>query len=208
MKKYIVPSVNECLEYLKNKYSQTFEVEKEKGFYRPSDYILGFFVSVNGYDWPAFVREEVIGEEKIFRDNFVAVRFMEKTGALFNRIVKEAFSEFKVIYEPSANVLHEDYDLNMSFEKFISDIRTGLEFDILVPPEITDSDREEKLMELYHSFCKEKVNVSFGIRYFADEKQYVDTNSHKQLFLIRRMLRSSVSLRMDENFGVRIIIRG
>lgn len=70
----------------------------------------------------------------VHRDNYVAIKYEDKTVELINSCTKKVFDKYKIIYVPvSGQTLDEKFDNDMSFEDYIKDSENLLRFDVIIP---------------------------------------------------------------------------
>lgn len=151
MFKYPAENINDlAIEYMENKYGEKFEYFAPYG-----DSITGthqLLVTCDSYpEQGILVRIENYRkkEERVFRDNYLAVKYKGDTTEFIKRCAEEVFTEANIYYDVSNQVLSADLPANASFEEYVSDASLLLQMVIEVESGHYSSERQiDTLAEL------------------------------------------------------------
>ena len=118
------------LEYMEQKYGEKFQYHSAYG-----DSISGtheFLVTCESLpDQKVLVQiEKYKSEDRIFRDNYVAVKYRQQTIDFIKNLAIKEFGEAQVFYEVSMDGLSPELSANASFSEYLADTRVPLSFSI------------------------------------------------------------------------------
>ena len=142
-------SVNDCLSYMKDKYGIDFTLLDDNGINEVTSSVLEIYVVCPEYpEQKILVMEERLngGESLVFHDNFLCVKYHEQTKAMAEQMAAEVYGDCRVICEVDASDVHPDeFDSTTTFEEFRAIRASNIWFEILLPADHSDSDKENQL---------------------------------------------------------------
>ena len=127
------------IDYLENKYNVEFTYKSTVGNGElTSKTNVSAFAEQNEHpDKQVFVVAELSGGKVTYKDNYVAVKYEDKTVETINKALKEALNDYKLVYTPVVGrTLGDDYDNDTSFEDYIKRGDNLISFDIILPNNI------------------------------------------------------------------------
>jgi len=151
-------NINEAaLSYMEQKYGEKFEYVAPWGNSMSGTHqLLVSCASFPGEEIAVQVENNRAGD-KVFRDNYLAVKYQQQTAGFFEECSKKVFTEAEAFCVVRKDGLSEDLPANASFEEYLSDSRANLV--ILVEVRESDFEDESQLNELV------KLVGKYGTRY-------------------------------------------
>lgn len=178
-------SVSACLSYMKNKYGIDFSIFEGEKIHNLTWTILEIYVECADYAGKKIlVMEERLnnGEKLVFRDNFLAVKYHEKTKAMAEKLASEVYGECKVLCEVmNNNVQPDEFDKTTTFEEFCSTRGSNIWFEVLLPTYHSDAKKEEELKQLEQKCADSRFACICDVYYAVDEKAYESISTHAEL---------------------------
>ena len=184
-------SIEECIEYIENKYNEKFTFIEEV----PSlDEKYEFSEDFNNSTTTIYVKNEKCPEEKIeifaryepiglsrsgniqysdnklFDDNYITMKYKKASMEKIGKVVNEIYGECKVLYLSEENL--ETLDANVTFEEYIKSGECGLWIGILLPSTYDMSKYSEDSMKLYKTLKASEISTSYIIKCVDDDDVY------------------------------------
>lgn len=153
-------NVNElALEFLEQKYGEKFEYSAPTGASYTGT--RSFFATCESFgDHAVVVQIENYKdrENRVIRDNYIAVKYEDKVREFFKQISDEEFGSSKIFYNASGRVLSSELSSNASLEEYFSS-RDGMITAVISLPE-SGYENFEQIKRLYEKisntiFCDE-----------------------------------------------------
>ncbi|MCR5147183.1 MAG: hypothetical protein K6B70_07610 [Clostridia bacterium] len=175
-------SVEECIEYMENKYNEKFIFIEEIPTLDEKDEFSEDFnkntttIYVKSEKCPEekvkiFARYEPVGlsssgkieysENKLFDDNYVTMKYKKECMNKIEKVVNDIYGDCKVLYlsEETCKTL----DADVSFEQYIKSGNCGLSIAILLPSSYDMKRYSEDSMNLYKSLKENKISTMYAI---------------------------------------------
>lgn len=196
-------SVDDCLEYMNNKYGEEFTFVEENPQRQATYRSLEILVKTDSYPGKKIlVVEETGSDYKKFHDNYVAVKYEQQTADLLNDIASQVYGECRVIYTVYNNFLPDSFDGTTTFSEYISERYSRITFKLLIPPEHGIDNKEKELEQLYNKFCDNKLIGSVEIFYTNDREKYQGISTPSETQLKIDWFDANGILVMDKEFGI------
>ena len=202
-------SINACLSYMKDKYGTEFTLVEGEEVSQLTASMLEIYVKSADYpEEKVLVVEERLdnGNSILFHDNYVAVRYRQEAKNLAEKMAEDVFGECRVLYKVDDTLVQPDeFDNTTTFEEFISDRASNIYFDVLVPPEHSDNDKESELKKLEQLCIENRFVCICDVWYSTDEEVYWNSNSNVELMKARldhRWYTENGQFIMDNDFTV------
>jgi len=137
---------NIALEYMEQKYGEKFEYVSPWGNSMSGTHeLIVSCVSMPGQEIVVQV-ENYKKDDKVFRDNFLAVKYQQQSTEFFKECAVDVFGEATAFFTPTKNGLSTELSVDSSLEQYLSDTRTRLV--ILVEVKESDFASESQAEEL------------------------------------------------------------
>lgn len=174
---YPAESINDlALKYMENKYGEKFKYYAPYGDSLTGTHQLlvtcesfpdqGILVSIENY------RHE---EERVFHDNYLAVKYKDETREFIEKCACESFEEAIVFYDVLYMVQSDDLSPDASFEEYLADTSMRIQTVIEVKSSVYESDAQvEALAEsiaVYGSYFNVSVIVLDDSEYGKDDRK-------------------------------------
>lgn len=121
-----------ALEYMEQKYGEKFEYVAPWGNSMTGDHELivtcesladkDIIVKISNYR----------SEDRVFQDNYVAVKYYEETVGFLSQCANEVFGDSKVYYKVARRALSPELPADASFEEYFADEKGDISADIAV----------------------------------------------------------------------------
>ena len=178
-------SVNDCLSYMKDKYGIEFTLLDDNGINEVTSSVLEIYVQCSEYPGKRIlVMEERLnnGESVVFHDNFLFVKYNEQTKATAEQFASEVYGECKVVCEISASgVQPDEFDSTTTFEEFCAVRASDIWFEVLLPTNHSDSDKENELKKLEQKCIDNRFACICDVYYMSDADAYNNIKTHVDL---------------------------
>lgn len=178
-------SVNDCLSYMKDKYGIEFTLLDDNGINEVTSSVLEIYVQCSEYPGKRIlVMEERLnnGESAVFHDNFLFVKYNEQTKATAEQFASEVYGECKVVCEISAyGVQPDEFDSTTTFEEFCAVRASDIWFEVLLPTNHSDSDKENELKKLEQKCIDNRFACICDVYYMSDADAYNNIKTHVDL---------------------------
>ena len=123
------------LSYMNDKYGMYFTFVEDTYYHSRSEDTI--YVECSEYPGEEIfvVRESLNGGKEIaYHDNFVAIKYKQKTKELAEKMASNVLGECRVLYEPYDNGSEPDeFDNSTTFEEFVSRDPSKIDIYILLP---------------------------------------------------------------------------
>lgn len=111
-----------------------------------------------------FVVTSLDGSKVVHRDNYVAIKYEDKTVELINSCTKKVFDKYKIIYVPvTGQTLEEKFDNDMAFEDYIKDSGNLLRFDVIIPNDCDWTYGDREVSKLKSALDSEHVHCCVNV---------------------------------------------
>jgi len=142
----------EALAILEQKYGVKFEYLAPTG--KSYSGTREFFVRSESFPgWNVLVEiENFRSEDRIFRDNFLAFKYRDKSIELFHTLATTVFSEARIHYRVANRGLSPDLPAEATFQEFLSDTRGPLI--IMVELKASDFSSDEQIIKVADLFAE------------------------------------------------------
>ena len=178
-------SVNDCLSYMKDKYGIEFTLLDDNGINEVTSSVLEIYVQCSEYPGKRIlVMEERLnnGESVVFHDNFLIVKYNEQTKATAKQFASEVYGECKVVCEISASSVQPDeFDSTTTFEEFCAVRGSDIWFEVLLPTDHSDSDKENELKKLEQKCIDNRFACICDVYYMSNADAYNNIKTHVDL---------------------------
>ena len=178
-------SVNDCLSYMKDKYGIEFTLLDDNGINELTSSVLEIYVQCSEFPGKRIlVMEERLnnGESVVFHDNFLSVKYNEQTKATAKQFASEVYGECKVVCEISASSVQPDeFDSTTTFEEFCAVRGSDIWFEVLLPTDHSDSDKENELKKLEQKCIDNHFACICDVYYMSDADAYNNIETHVDL---------------------------
>lgn len=175
-----------ALEYMEQKYGEKFEYVAPWGNSMSGDHeLIVTCESLAGKD--IFVKiSSYRDEDRVFQDNYLAVKYGEETASFLNQCANEVFGESKVYYNVAEKALSADLLADASFEEYLADEAGYLSAYIAVrESSFTEKEQAEKVTD--------SILLACGAGYISIILAVVDDAEYE--FLDEDMLEEKIVLR-------------
>ena len=156
-----------ALEYMEQKYGEKFEYVAPWG-----DSMSGTHELLVKCD--SFPEQNILVEienyrsdDKVFSDNYLAVKYFEDTIGFLIGCANQVFSEATVVYDINKAALSSDLPANATFEEFLADTRVPLITAVVI--KTNDFSSEEQAQELAKLIAESSVDFHLTIAVVDDE---------------------------------------
>lgn len=197
-----------ALEYLERKYGEKFEYKQPCG-----NSMTGTrnFISSCGSHGDVLVQIDNFKdtENRIFRDNYIAVKYEEETRNFIKEIFDKEFIESKVFYSAAEKALSEDLSADATFEQFLADPESRISVVIAIKKSnFSNDDQLKTVIEAILIPCAAK-EISLRI-YVVEESEFdsYDINTHEEIVLDKKYTKYANLIREDGKTDLRIFSRG
>ena len=140
---------NVALEYMEQKYGEKFEYVAPWGNSLSGTHeLIVSCTSLPGYEIVVQV-ENYKQADKVFRDNYLAVKYQQETTEFLQRHAEEVFGQAIVLYEPSKDSQSESLSATAAYQEYLADTRTAIMPSIVVKRScFTDKEQALQLARL------------------------------------------------------------
>lgn len=178
-------SVSDCLSYMKEKYGREFTLIDDNGINELTSAVLEIYVQCPEYPGKKIlVMEERLnnGESLVFHDNFLCVKYHEQTKAAAEQFASEVYGECRVVCEVTGSgVQPDEFDGTTSFEEFCAKRGSHIWFEVLLPTDHSDSDKENELKKLEQKCIDNRFACICDVYYMSDADAYNNIKTHVDL---------------------------
>lgn len=173
-------SVNElALKHMEQKYGEKFEYVKPAGASYTGT--RNFFATGHVLVQIDNFKDE---DKRVFRDNYIALKYEQKTQDWIKEIVDKEFPESKVYYNAPEHALSADLPGNATFEQFLADPETILSTVIAVKySDYSNKDQLKAIVEkISAASAAQRINLAIHI---LGDKEYNDfySQTHNETVL-------------------------
>lgn len=111
-----------------------------------------------------FVVTSLDGGKVVHRDNYVAIKYEDKTVEIINSCTKKVFDKYKIIYVPvTGQTLDEKFNNDMAFEDYIKDSGNLLRFDVIIPADCDWTYGDREVSKLKSALDSENVHCCVNV---------------------------------------------
>jgi hypothetical protein len=172
-----------AVEYMEQKYGEKFE-----SFARPGGRLSNthdLFVrceSLPNQDISVQI-ENFRREDRVFRDNYLAVKYYDDTLEFLSGCAKQAFGEAIVFYDVSNQTLSSELGADATFEEYLADTRVPIH--ILLEVKTSDFVSEDQTTQLAKLVSVNGTEYYLSVVFVDDDKYgiYDEDTLRKQMVL-------------------------
>ena len=197
-------SVDNCLEYMKNKYDEEFEYSGPYDDFQPTSRTLKIFVKNKKYpDSEILVIEEKNGEGTVCHDNYVAIKYEKDVIDLFKNVAAEIYGECRVIYSvDDIFYLSDSFDNSTVFTEYTSKQSSNISVSVLLPPDHNREFKENELNQVYQKLCENSMVCTFNVYYVNNTELYGSLNSEEEMMLESEWYDHKGQLVIDDDYSI------
>jgi hypothetical protein len=172
-----------AVEYMEQKYGEKFESFARPGGSLNNNHDLyvrceslpnqNISVQVENYRY----------EDKVFRDNYLAVKYYDDTLGFLNGCAKQVFGEAIVFYDIDPQTLSPELSADATFEEYLADTRVPL--NILLEVKMSSFVSEDQVVQLANLVSVNGTEYSLSVVFVDDDKYgiYDEGTLGKQMVL-------------------------
>ena len=166
---------NAALEYMEQKYGEKFEYFAPYGdSFTGTREFVARCDNLPGQDVLVQI-ENYKHDDRIFRDNYIAVKYRQETIDFIKDCAVEQFGEAEVFYDVARDGQSPELSANASFVEFLSDTRVSLNFSIRTKASLFTS--EEQAVQLAESLAVHGTHYITVLASVADDQYGVSSNN-------------------------------
>lgn len=196
-------SVDDSIDYMEKKYNLSFELA-------PDDHAssslssMKFFVTTPSLgDKRIAVWEEIINDEKVFHDNFMAHYYYDETLDLINSFADKCFGSHMTIYEIGYNrFIPDEFNLNTTFAEFRSSRQSKIYASIILPESYPDTDLSGDMQAFGNLCASNKFCGVFDIYYSNDDSISDNFKDSPDMYNSGKWYRANTQVTINDDFSV------
>ncbi len=170
-------SLEECEQYLNNKYDGNFTFSRAADESQPTASLMKVYYRSDKYpDSEVYVVAEKNGDTISYSDNYIAVKYEDDTRTLYTKAAEEVYGKCRVLYEISPAVLDDSFSDSTAVSEYTGMRMSCLNFTVFLEPGRDESDREEKLHELYTKLCDNGFVCKTDVYYTTEDEAFSSYN--------------------------------
>jgi hypothetical protein len=190
-----------AIEYMENKYGEKFEYSAPYGNSMTGTHELLVTCESLSNQQILVQIENYRSEDKIFRDNYLAVKYHQQTVDFIHDCAVKHFGEAEVFYEATKDGLSTELSANASFNEYLADTRVPLNFSIGTKASLfTSEEQAEKLAEALAVYGTRYIAVLASV---ADE-DYGKSGEDDSMNFVKRVQLT----KLDENIEIDWLKKG
>lgn len=197
-----------ALEYLERKYGEKFEYKQPCG-----NSMTGTrnFIAYCGSHGDVLVQVDNFKdtENRIFRDNHIAVKYEEETRNFIKEISDKEFTESKVFYNAAEKALSEDLSADATFKQFLADPESHISVIIAVKSSnYSDNTQLKSVADAILTSCAANW-IGLHIHVIEDDKfDSFDRSTHEEIVLNGKYTKYAYLSRQSGKTDLEIFSRG
>ena len=159
-------SEEDVIKYLEDKYGTEFTYMRTvgDGDLTTKKNVSSFARQPDHKGREVFVVTSLDGNKVVHRDNYVAIKYEDKTVELINSCTKKVFDKYKIIYVPvTGQTFEEKFNNDMSFEDYIKDSGNLLRFDVIIPNDCDWTYGDREVSKLKSALDSERVHCCVNV---------------------------------------------